>query len=295
VLHSNGTATYWAADDNSGGTVTSVATGNGLTGGTITTTGTVSILANTGIVANATGVFVNATYIGTISANNASFLGGTAAASYALLAGPTFTGTVNVSSGNFYSNNLLLQGDGTNAYIRPINSGSVLYLGANNNNHVSLVSNGNLGIGNTAPNARLAVTGTANISGNVAIAGITTFTGNVVLGSVAVSSNGGLGTAGQVLTSNGTATYWSTVTATVNTAAQFTWTNTHTFNSNTTFGNSTFANTTVTSFSGYSNPQALTSGVLQTNASLNTLLVGPYTVSSGNSLVIATGSRLVII
>lgn len=40
--------------------VTSVATGSGLTGGTITTTGTVSVIANNGIVANSTGVFVNA-------------------------------------------------------------------------------------------------------------------------------------------------------------------------------------------------------------------------------------------
>jgi len=60
VLHSNGTSTYWASDDNSGGTVTSVATGNGLTGGAITTTGTISVVANNGIVANSTGVFVNA-------------------------------------------------------------------------------------------------------------------------------------------------------------------------------------------------------------------------------------------
>ena len=59
VLHSNGTSVYWAADDNSGGTVTSVATGNGLTGGTFTTTGTVSVLANTGIVANTTGLFAS--------------------------------------------------------------------------------------------------------------------------------------------------------------------------------------------------------------------------------------------
>lgn len=57
VLHSNGTAAYWAVDDQG---VTSVATGNGMTGGTITTTGTVSVLANNGIVANSTGVFVSA-------------------------------------------------------------------------------------------------------------------------------------------------------------------------------------------------------------------------------------------
>jgi hypothetical protein len=161
VLHSNGTATYWAADDNSGGTVTSVATGNGMTGGTITTTGTVSILANTGIVANATGVFVNAAYINTISSNSATF------------ANSSVTNTFTV---------------GTAAYF---------------------VANGNVGIGNTAPNAKFQVTGTANVSGNVAIAGITTFTGNVVLGSVGLSSNGSFGTAGHVLHSNGTATYWA--------------------------------------------------------------------------------------
>jgi hypothetical protein len=91
VLHSNGTATYWAADDVNAGTVTSVGTGNGLTGGPFTTSGTVSVLANNGITANslglfvtpgtgtvvnATGVHVNATYIGTLSANNTSFVSG---------------------------------------------------------------------------------------------------------------------------------------------------------------------------------------------------------------------------
>jgi trimeric autotransporter adhesin len=86
TLHSNGTSTYWAADDQG---VTSVATGNGLTGGTITTTGTVSVLANNGIIANSTGLFVhantglvvnatglyvNADYIGTLTANSANFV-----------------------------------------------------------------------------------------------------------------------------------------------------------------------------------------------------------------------------
>jgi uncharacterized protein YukE len=143
VLHSNGTATYWAVDDNTG-TVTSVSTGNGLTGGTITSSGTISVLANNGIAANSTGVFVtpgtgavvnatgvhvNATYIGTLSANNTTFvngktegnlnvnsaltannstnLGGTAAASYQLNSTlnaniaaylPVYTGVVNGSS-----------------------------------------------------------------------------------------------------------------------------------------------------------------------------------------------------
>ena len=52
-LLSNGSSVYWSDR------VSSVATGNGLTGGVITTTGTLSVLANNGIVANSTGVFVN--------------------------------------------------------------------------------------------------------------------------------------------------------------------------------------------------------------------------------------------
>jgi len=88
VLHSNGSAVYWDVDDQG---VTSVATGNGMTGGTITTTGTVSVLANNGITANSTGLFVtqgtgtvvnatgvhvNSTYIGTLSANNTTYVNG---------------------------------------------------------------------------------------------------------------------------------------------------------------------------------------------------------------------------
>ena len=57
VLTSNATATFWATPTT--GTVTSVATGVGLTGGPITSTGTVSAVANNGIVANSTGLFAN--------------------------------------------------------------------------------------------------------------------------------------------------------------------------------------------------------------------------------------------
>lgn len=72
ALVSNGTSVYWGA---SAGTIN---TGNGLTGGPITTTGTISVLANTGIVANSTGLFVNPTYISTITSNNATFAYGKA-------------------------------------------------------------------------------------------------------------------------------------------------------------------------------------------------------------------------
>lgn len=75
VLTTNTTGVYWSSVGGTG-TVTSVATGNGMTGGPVTTTGTVSVLANTGIVANATGTFVNASYIATLTANNTTFING---------------------------------------------------------------------------------------------------------------------------------------------------------------------------------------------------------------------------
>lgn len=147
VLHSNGTAVYWDADAQG---VTSVASGNGLTGGAITTTGTLSVLANTGLVANATGLFVNSAYIATVavnSANNADYLDGqhgayyaanSLLANYALLTGATFSGGVTM--------------------------------------------NANLTMGSAD---------------------------HLILSSTSgISANGTYGTAGQMLTSNGTAVYW---------------------------------------------------------------------------------------
>ena len=61
-----------------------------------------------------------------------------------------------------------------------------------------------------------------------------------IANTVAVTANGSTGTSGQVLTSNGTGVYWSTVSSgSVNTAAQYSWTNTHSFASNVTFTSAT--------------------------------------------------------
>ena len=79
LLASNGTAAYWTTVTG-GGTVSSIATGNGLSGGPITTTGTISLLANTGIISNSTGVYVNSTYISTLTSNNVSYVGSVTAA-----------------------------------------------------------------------------------------------------------------------------------------------------------------------------------------------------------------------
>jgi len=67
VLASNGStgSPYWITPAT--GTVSQVNTGVGLTGGPVSTTGTISVNPNTGIVANSTGVFVSNTYVNTSS------------------------------------------------------------------------------------------------------------------------------------------------------------------------------------------------------------------------------------
>jgi hypothetical protein len=120
VLTSNATSVYWASPAASG--VTSVGTGNGLSGGPITSTGTVSVLANSGITANSTGLFVtqgtgavvnstgvhvNSTYIGTLSANNTTYVNGKTegnlnvnSATYATSAGSATNATYATSAGS---------------------------------------------------------------------------------------------------------------------------------------------------------------------------------------------------
>jgi len=75
----------------------------------------------------------------------------------------------------------------------------------------------NVGIGNTNPNAKLQVTGTANVSGAMYIGGSTTLAANLVLSGNTIQTNGTIGTAGQVLASGGSTgtVYWSSAAATV--------------------------------------------------------------------------------
>lgn len=61
-----------------------------------------------------------------------------------------------------------------------------------------------LGVGNTT------ITGFANVTSTVQVAGITTLNANVVLGTTTITANGGVGSAGAVLTSGGTGNvYWA--------------------------------------------------------------------------------------
>ena len=320
VLTTNSTGVYWSSVGGSG-TVTSVATGNGMTGGPITTTGTVSILANngitanstgtfvtqgtgvvvnatgvhvnaayintiaansatfvlanngiisnstgvfvngnnglitnstgvhvranngiianstgtfvngnTGVVVNSTGVFVNATYIGTISANNANNLGGVAAASYVQNTDSrTLSGNLTFTGSNLYFISSSLGGTSTN-FVNNfiINTSTVGNQSILRTYHYRHTTGADWTGASTRIQQRIDVTDMAYLEYNpvgytqgialygptgygltVTIGGQSVFSNNVILGTSGLSSNGGFGTAGQVLTTNGTATYWA--------------------------------------------------------------------------------------
>ena len=138
VLTSNGTSTFWSTVSSGGGTVTSVGSGNGLTGGPITGSGSLSVLANTGLFANNNGLFVNATSIavGTLAVGR----GGTGAT--------TFT------SGS------LLRGNGTSALTAASAADVVAVIGTTN------VANSTFALtANLATTATLAAT--ANVANEV--------------------------------------------------------------------------------------------------------------------------------
>ena len=231
--------------------ITANSTGTFVTQGTgvaVNSTG-VHVLANTGIVANTTGTFVNAAYIGTISANNASFLGTVAAASYVQNTDSrTLSGNLVISGTSFTpSSNTILLGNSTQRWVLSANTGSfsgavsgITTLGAGNTTITGTLGAGNTTItgfanvtttiqggssltiagalsgvttaamGNTTITGFANVTTTGQFGGNVAIAGIATLSANVVLGTTTITANGGVGTAGQVLTSGATGNvYWA--------------------------------------------------------------------------------------
>jgi hypothetical protein len=248
TLHSNGTSVYWAADDQG---VTSVASGNGITGGTITTTGTLYVTQGTGIVVNATGVHVNSTYIGTLSANNSSYLGGVIAASYV-----QNTDSRTLSGNIVFTANVTLKSIIANSSLG--SSGQVL----TSNGTTVYWSTPTGGSGSVNVDAQYTWTNTQSFTN------VITFSNNIIVNGI--SANGGYGSAGQVLTSNGSDTYWST------SAGGTPGVGTGSGSDDTFFINGQFVNTAYT-----------------TSATKNYLSAGPITLNA--NVTITSGSRWSIV
>lgn len=210
---------------NLGGIAASYFVANTNSGLIANTTGTF-INPNTGIVANTSGLFVNAAYINTISANNAAYLGGTAAANYLTNTGSfTISGVYTYGANVVFSNGSVIIANGsfgTNTQVL-ISNGTSMYWG-------TFSANNALALGGTNAAFFVQNTDSRTLSGNLNFTGANISFSNTT----GIWANGSFGSAGQALTTNGSAIYWSTIVGT-NTAAQYTWSNTQTFQNTITF------------------------------------------------------------
>ena len=157
-LLSNGSSVYWDSR------VSSVATGSGLSGGPITSTGTIAVVANSGIVANASGVFVNPGTGVTVNATGVHI--GQAVATTSNVTFNTLTITGNTALGDSIADILSINSS-VNTNIMP--SANTSYLLGNNTMRWSEVHTGNVH-SNTGY-----FDGDVQISGNLSVLG-TTFT-----------------------------------------------------------------------------------------------------------------------
>ena len=290
VLTSNASGNvYWATVGTGGiGSVTSVASGNGLSGGPITSTGELYVLANSGIISNSTGVFVNTSYIATLTANSAAYLGALAASSYVTatnlsgnLANYSTTTATTSNAATAYSNaslytdnriltvNSAITANATTAYSNAMadtltrNStytGNSILQGTNtviSSNATFSGANLNITGTNTYITSNSIIAGTnSTISANSLFTGKTTYSANVIIGAgvSVIDSTSTQGTAGQVLTSNGAGNvYWSTVTSGGGGWVGGTMANTAQFTNSTASGNATSGAVTITGGLGVAN------------------------------------------
>jgi hypothetical protein len=158
---------------------------------------------------------------------------------------PTSNGTVSFegSAGQLFS----IVNDMSNVIFAVTDISGIPVIQAYANSQLQIYANGTLGTDGqvlttngtflswTTPAAAVNVaaqfswTNTHSFAANLTIANTAEL---VISTNAGIVANGSLGTNGQVLTSNGTTVYWSTAAAGVNTAAQFSWTNTHSFAAN---------------------------------------------------------------
>ena len=137
--------------------------------------------------------------------------------------------------------------------------------------------------------ANYAVLSGTNFTGSIATPSISigNNSANIVITSNAISISGSVGSVNQVLTSNGTATIWQSVSASANAAAQYTWTNTQSFSNTITFsGNVVISNTITVNGSVGSAGQVLTSSATG-NAYWSTVTSGGGSFTNGASIAVS--------
>lgn len=192
----------------------------------IVANGTISVGAN--VVVNTTAVAVGTTAMTSGLVQTNALIAGNLSSGGSKLRVVESGGTIYVQTGN-----------GTSESANNISFAK--YFSTNSTFTIDL-ANQRVGIGTIAPGQTLTVNGTfatgnTEVTGSVNATSLsvgTNFIANTTQTTVAVplAANGSVGTAGHVLTSNGAtgAPYWAAAAAGVNTAAQYSWTNTHTFN-----------------------------------------------------------------
>lgn len=172
------------------------------------------IVANTGTVTNSSGLFVNSSYIATISANNASYLGGTAASGYQTTAGlasnvatlaansATYvlanSGIVSNSTGVFVNGNtgVVVNTAGVfvnSTYIATISANNASYLGGTvasgyqttaglSANVATLSANNASYLGTVAAASYVQNTDSRTLSGNLNFTGVNNYFTNIYVG-----------------------------------------------------------------------------------------------------------------
>ena len=241
-----------------------------------------------------------------LTANNASYLGGVAVASYVNTSGNfTVSGNINFTAANnvinatshtvgssFVANSTVLNTTGSLSAANLTTTTNVATIGTSS----YFVSNGNVGIGTSTPDALLKVTGAANVTGNVVIGGSLTaanvtaslFTGNVTgTSSNATNLNNQPSTYYTNATNitTGTLPWGQAPAGTVNTSGNFTVSGNINFTAannvinatSHTVGSSFVANSTVLNTTG-----SLSSANLTTTTNTVTIGTAAYHVANGN-------------
>jgi cytoskeletal protein CcmA (bactofilin family) len=200
VLHSNGTSIYWAADDNAGGTVTSIATANGLSGGTITTTGTLGVTTGSTLTVNTAGIHVNSA----LSITSLTLAGAASGITTLAAGNTTITGFANVTG---------------NVQISAINATS---FGATltSNSTTAILTVGNSSV--TATMNSSTFSGTANNSTNLGGSSLATVQGQITGNAATAYTNAvsytdtKIGTANTAMVANAGAAYTNAIAIAAN-------------------------------------------------------------------------------